>query len=149
LLADIGLASSHLWEGTVVPEVALVGEAVPHVAELALLDVLLDGVECLLLGDLWVSSASRCILCYCSLPSTYLHLGIGPAGHLDDHVEDRLLLIGIEGNVVPWRNQLAVLLDEDAVLERVRRSDLAGGVCHAGWCRCRSVYGAGGRSWSC
>ena len=52
LLADIGLASSHLREGTVVPEVALVGEAVPHVAELALLDILLDGVERLLLGDL-------------------------------------------------------------------------------------------------
>jgi hypothetical protein len=62
--------------------------------------------------------------------STHLHLGIGPTGHLDDHVEDRLLLIGIEGNIVPWRDQLAVLLDEDAVLECVRRSDLAGGVCH-------------------
>jgi hypothetical protein len=52
LSADIGLASSHLREGTVVPEVALVREAIPHVAELALLDVLLDGVERLLLGDL-------------------------------------------------------------------------------------------------
>jgi hypothetical protein len=41
-----------LREGTVVPEVALVGEAVPDIAELALLDVLLDGVEGLLLGDL-------------------------------------------------------------------------------------------------
>ena len=43
---------SYLGEGTVVPEVALVGEAVTDVAELALLDVLLDGVEGLLLGDL-------------------------------------------------------------------------------------------------
>jgi hypothetical protein len=51
--SDIGLASSHLREGTVVPEVALVGEAVADEAELALLDVLLDGVELLLLGDLW------------------------------------------------------------------------------------------------
>lgn len=42
----------YLGEGTVVPEVALVGEAVANVAELALLDVLLDGVERLLLGDL-------------------------------------------------------------------------------------------------
>lgn len=63
---------------------------------------------------------------------THLHLRIGPAGHLDDHVEDRLLLVGVEGNVVPWRDELAVFLDEDAVLERVRRSDLAGGVCHVG-----------------
>jgi hypothetical protein len=51
-LSDIGVASSYLGEGTVVPEVTFVGEAVPHVAELSLLDVLLDGVELLLLGDL-------------------------------------------------------------------------------------------------
>jgi hypothetical protein len=44
-----------LGEATVVPEVALVGEAVADVAELALLDVLLDGVEELLLGDLSVA----------------------------------------------------------------------------------------------
>ena len=62
LSADIGLASSHLREGTVVPEIALVGEAVPHVAQLALLDVLLDGVERLLLGDLRASSVgSQCL----------------------------------------------------------------------------------------
>lgn len=42
-----------LGEGTVVPEVALVGEAVADEAELALLGVLLDGVQELLLGDLW------------------------------------------------------------------------------------------------
>jgi hypothetical protein len=51
-LADIGPGSSHLREGTVVPEVTLVGEAVAHEAELALLGVLQDGVERLLLGDL-------------------------------------------------------------------------------------------------
>ena len=34
-----------LGEGTVVPDVSVVGEAVVHKAELALLDVLLDGVE--------------------------------------------------------------------------------------------------------
>jgi hypothetical protein len=61
LSADVGLASSHLREGTVVPEVALVGEAVAHVAELALLDVLLDGVERLLLGDLRAVSVSQCL----------------------------------------------------------------------------------------
>lgn len=53
------IASSYLGEGTVVPEVALVGEAVPHIAELALLDVLLDGVEGLLLGDLAVWLAEK------------------------------------------------------------------------------------------
>lgn len=44
--------SSHLRKGTIVPEVALVGKAVSDEAEFALLDVLLDGVEELLLGDL-------------------------------------------------------------------------------------------------
>lgn len=43
---------TYLREGTVVPEVTLVGEAVTDVTELALLDVLLNGVEELLLGDL-------------------------------------------------------------------------------------------------
>lgn len=41
-----------LREGTVVPEVTLVGEAVTDVTELALLNILFDGVEELLLGDL-------------------------------------------------------------------------------------------------
>jgi hypothetical protein len=53
---NIGLGTSYLRESTVVPEVALVREAVPHVAELALLDVLLDGVESLLLADLLAAS---------------------------------------------------------------------------------------------
>lgn len=44
--------STYLGEGTVVPEVTLVGEAVTDVTQLALLDILLDGVEELLLGDL-------------------------------------------------------------------------------------------------
>jgi hypothetical protein len=48
----IRLGISYLGEGTVVPEVTLVGEAVSDVSKLALLDVLLDGVEELLLGDL-------------------------------------------------------------------------------------------------
>ena len=43
---------AYLGEGTVVPEVTLVGEAVADEPELALLGVLLDGVEELLLGDL-------------------------------------------------------------------------------------------------
>lgn len=43
---------SYLGEGAVVPEVALVGKAVANEAELALLDILLDGVKELLLGDL-------------------------------------------------------------------------------------------------
>jgi hypothetical protein len=61
---------------------------------------------------------------------THLHLRVGPAGNLDNHVEDRLLLVGVERDVVPWRNELAVLLDEDAVLERVGRGHFADSVRH-------------------
>ena len=43
---------SYLWESTVVPEVTLVWEAVTDKAKLALLNILLDWVEELLLGDL-------------------------------------------------------------------------------------------------
>jgi hypothetical protein len=45
-------ASPYLREGSIVPQVTLVGEAVANKAQLALLDVLLDGVEEFLLGDL-------------------------------------------------------------------------------------------------
>jgi hypothetical protein len=58
----------------------VVGEAVAHVAQAALLDVLLDGIERLFLGD--------------------LHLGISPAGDFDDHVEDAIALICEERDVV-------------------------------------------------
>ena len=50
--------STYLGEGTVVPEVTLVGEAVTDVTQLALLDILLDGVEELLLGDLLYTGIS-------------------------------------------------------------------------------------------
>jgi hypothetical protein len=124
----------YLGEGAVVPEIALVGEAVAHIAELALLDVLLDGVEGLLLADLRPMSVGT-VFCLergredgGEAAATHLHLRIRPAGDLDDHVEDRLLLIGIEGDVVEGRDGDAILLDEDAVLEGVGSADLAGSV---------------------
>lgn len=43
---------AYLREGTVVPEVSLVWEAVANESEFAFLDVLLNGVEGLLFGDL-------------------------------------------------------------------------------------------------
>ena len=58
---------------------------------------------------------------------TYLHLRIGPARDLNDHIEDRLLLIGVEGDVVERRDRHAILLDVDAVLQSVGSSDLARG----------------------
>lgn len=89
-------ARTHLRESTVVPDVAVVGEAVANVAELALLDVLLDRVEGLLLRD--------------------LHLRVGPARDLNDHVENAIILVGEKRNVMEGRNDRAVLLDEDAML---------------------------------
>ena len=83
----------------------MVGEAVADVAELALLDVLLDGVKGLLLGS--------------------LHLRVGPARDLDDHVQDAIVLVGEEGDVVERRDDVAVLLDEHAVL--CGRADGRGG----------------------
>jgi hypothetical protein len=76
-----------LGESTIVPDVPVVGETVPHESELSLLDVLLDGVEGFLLGN--------------------LHLGVGPSGNLDDHVQDGLGLVGEEGDVTARRRWCA------------------------------------------
>ena len=58
-------------------------------------------------------------------PSTYLKLAIGPARNLNNHVEDGLLLVGIEGNVVKGRDGDAILLNVNSVLERVGSANLA------------------------
>jgi hypothetical protein len=75
---------AYLGKSTVVPDVSVVREAVADETEPALLDVLFDGVERLLLGD--------------------LHFGIGPPRDLDDHIKDAKLLIGVEGNVMEGRD---------------------------------------------
>ena len=78
------------------------GETVPHESQFALLDVLLDGIEVLVLGDLL--------------------LGICPAWDFHDHVEDLWTgggRGGEEGDVVPWGDDDAVLLKVDPVFERV------------------------------
>lgn len=59
---------------------------------------------------------------------TYLLLGVGPAGDLNDHVQDGLLLVGIERDVVEGRDRLAILLDEDTVVECVGGANVASGV---------------------
>lgn len=61
---DAVTVGSYLRECTVVPEVTLVGEAVADETELALLDVLLDGVEEFLLGDL---DAQKCYQASCGV----------------------------------------------------------------------------------
>ena len=59
---------------------------------------------------------------------TYLKLAIGPSWDLDDHVQDGLLLVGVEGDVVEGRHGHAILFDVDAVLEGVGGADLADAV---------------------
>lgn len=54
-----GRSKTYAGEGTVVPEVTLVGEAVADETELALLGVLLDGVEEIILGDLFMMRLVR------------------------------------------------------------------------------------------
>jgi len=51
-----------LGKGSVVPDVALVREAVGHEAQLALLDVLLDGVQRGLKANLRVMTCNRLII---------------------------------------------------------------------------------------
>lgn len=97
-----------LGESTIVPNVSVVGEAVPDVAQFASLDVLLDGVEGLLFRD--------------------LHFGVSPAGDFDDHVEDAMVLVGEEGDVVEGGDDGTILLDVDAMLEGVGSADETRGV---------------------
>ena len=59
---------------------------------------------------------------------THLHLRVGPSWNLNHHIQDRLLLIGIQWDIVEGRARLAILLNPDAVFEGVGSADLAGGV---------------------
>lgn len=65
---------------------------------------------------------------------SYLLLGVGPARDLDDHVQDGLLGIGVEGNVVEGRDDLAILLNVDTVVQSEGLGNLADGVRHGGRC---------------
>lgn len=89
-------AGTHLRESAIVPDVTMMGEAVANEAQLALFDVLLDGIEGLLLAD--------------------LHFGVGPAGNFDDHVQDTLILVGEERDIMERRDNRAILLNKDAMV---------------------------------
>lgn len=133
------------------------GEAVADETKLALLGVLLDRVEELFLGDLcvWVRKSASCTIdvaggyaigwWWKAREWSYLLLGVGPAGDLNDHVQDGLLLVGVEGNVVEGRDGDAILLDVNTVLQRVRLGNLANGVGHVG-CGGREMPGEEGSS---
>jgi len=88
-----------LREGTIVPDVAVMGEAVANVSQPALLDILFDRVEGFLLGN--------------------FHFGVGPAGNLNDHVEDAIILVSEERDVMEGRDDGSILLNENTMLEGV------------------------------
>lgn len=87
---------THLRERAIVPDVTVVGEAVAHKAQPVPLDVLLDGVHELVLRD--------------------LHLRVRPTWHLDDHVEDAVVLVGEERNIVKRRHDIVSTLHVDSVI---------------------------------
>ena len=122
---------TYTREGSIVPQVALVGEAVADVSQLALFGVLFDRVEEFLFGDLRIMISTF-------LPSrpkkkkkkkkkkkeNNLLLGIGPAGNLNNHVEHGLLVIGIERDIVEGRDGRSILFDIDSVLDGVGLANL-------------------------
>ena len=71
-------------------------KTVAHIAQPSLFYILFDRIERFFLGD--------------------LHLCVGPAGNLDDHVEDAVVLVGKEGDVVKGGNEGTILFDEDSVV---------------------------------
>lgn len=71
-------------------------EAVSDETKFALFDILLDGVECFLFGD--------------------LHLCICPAGNFDNHVENAILPVGEKWDIMEGGDDIAVLLNEYAML---------------------------------
>ena len=89
------------------------GEAVAHESKLALLDVLLDRIQELFFRDLDLCQYLYAVLVLCS---THFQLSIGPSWDLNYHVQDSLLLIGIERNVVEGRDRSAILLDVATVV---------------------------------
>lgn len=115
----LGLGMRHrrifpcLRERAIVPDITMVWEAVADETQPALLDVLFDGVERLLLAN--------------------LHLGVGPTWHLDDHVEDKVGVVSKEWDIVEGRDDRAILLDVDAMLESVGSADEADGILRSHW----------------
>lgn len=76
------MRGAYLGECAVVPDIPVVREAVPDIAQLIAFDVLLDGVESFLFRD--------------------FHLRICPTRHLDNHVQNAVVLVGEERDIMEW-----------------------------------------------
>jgi len=97
-----------LRECTVVPNVTVMGEAVANETQTTLFDVLLDGIEGLILAD--------------------FELGVGPTRDLNNHVEDTIVLVVKERNVVEGGKDGTVLFRIYAMFEGVGSTDDTAGV---------------------
>jgi hypothetical protein len=87
---------THLGECTVVPDVAVVREAIADETQATFLDVLFDRVEGFFLGK--------------------LHLGVGPSGNLHDHVQNAIALVRKKWDVMKRRHDATIVLDVDAMI---------------------------------
>jgi hypothetical protein len=78
-------------------------KTIPDKSQFALLDILLDRIVIIVLGNLL--------------------LGIRPAGDLDNHIENLRTCCGRRGekrDIMPCRDDNSILFEEDAVLEGIR-----------------------------
>jgi hypothetical protein len=57
--------------------------------------------------------------------SPHLQLSIGPSWDFNNHIQHRLLLVGIQGDIVERRQWLPIFLDKGTELECVGGADLA------------------------
>lgn len=88
-----------LREGAIVPNVPVIGEQVLDKTDLALLDVLLDGIHQLFLAD--------------------LELGVGEARDLTDHVKEALGLVSVQWDIMERANNLTLLILYTAILSHI------------------------------
>lgn len=88
--------NTNLGESTVVPNIAVVREAVADESKFALFDILLDRIEGFLLGD--------------------LHFGVGPTRDFDDHIQDTIVPICKQGDIMEGGDDIAILFDIHAML---------------------------------
>jgi hypothetical protein len=74
----------------------MVRETIADVTQLALLDILFNGIEILLFGN--------------------LHLRVSPTRNFNNHIEDAVVLISEEGDVMERGDDGAILFDVDPML---------------------------------
>lgn len=102
-------------EGTIVPDITLMGETVTNKSELTLLGILDNRVHDDFLGDLFLKKNNQYtehalqLICF-RFFFFYLELSVGPTGNLNNHVKNGLLSVSKERDIMEGRNGNTVLL---------------------------------------